>query len=83
MSKIKIDKIKLQDLSKDEQRKINGGEANNENGTITVTVVSVVAIKTIADPTNGVTCYSKCECLTANPGHQDSCGLCTTKYRCE
>lgn len=21
-------------------------------------------------------------CLTCNPGHQDSCGLCTTKYMC-
>lgn len=81
MSKIKIDKIKLQDLSKDEQRKINGGEANQEQGTITVSV-TIVAIKTIAEATKGVTCYSKCECLTANPGHQDSCGLCTTNYHC-
>ena len=80
MSKLKIDKIKLQDLSKEEQKEINGGE---QISTISITIGTVsVAVKTIADATHGITCHSRCDCLTAKPGHQDSCGLCTTNYHC-
>jgi len=85
MDKLKINKIKLLDLSKDAQNKIVGGQ-QVAPVPISVTVVSVIAVPVvltvIADATYGVTCYSKCDCLTANPGHQDSCGLCTTQYHC-
>jgi hypothetical protein len=75
MSKLKIDKIKLQDLSKEEQKEIKGGAP------ITVTITIGVVSKVITDGSSGCetrqTCY-----LTCNPGWQDSCGLCTTKYHC-
>jgi NO-binding membrane sensor protein with MHYT domain len=101
MDKLKIDKIKLADLSQEEQGKVVGGGqfgmgvaamgqnnmagGNNmavgEQSWSTITV-GIVILNTIATATYGATCHSNCNCLTANPGTQDSCGLCTTNYAC-
>jgi len=75
MKKLKIDKIKLTDLSKNDQRNIIGGEAG---------VWTIGTIITIRPTTIGGTpdCPSQDQ-LTCKPGHQDSCGLCTTHQHCD
>ena len=85
MSKLKIDKIKLQDLSADEERKIIGGEENQNDGIFTKIVSHIVIETIVKTSTNSITtCPNPYTLnLTCDPGHQDSCGLCTTNYACD
>lgn len=75
MKKLKLSKIKLSEMSLEEQSHIYGGY----DGT-TITVTATVAIVETMHTFPG--CFSD-GCLTRTPGHQDSCGLCTTNYACE
>lgn len=79
MSKLKLDKIKLQDLSKEEKRNIVGGE---EEAGIGPSALTRILIKTVIKTTIPTNMECQTQNLTCTPGHQDSCGLCTTNYAC-
>lgn len=76
MKELKIEKIKLSEMSLEEQRQMEGGE--QWVGVITVSVATTTTGRTM-DTWPG--CNTQ-DCLTKNPGTQDSCGLCTTRYAC-
>lgn len=74
MSKLKINRIKLQDLSKDEQKNVQGGGEiqNNKFTTSIVSIPSTVLSVLVCQP-------GEPDKLTQKPGFQDSCGLCSVQ----
>lgn len=75
MKKLHIDKIKLSDMSTNEQESVQGGAQVGPTGTV-ITILVISETMTIIQG-----CYSF-QCHSKNPGTADSCGLCTTHQRC-
>lgn len=78
LSKLKLEKIKLNELSDNELSNIQGGY---EQVAPSITVIGTVIV--FSAGASCVHCSPTVQsCLTCKPGHQDSCGLCTTNYAC-
>jgi hypothetical protein len=83
MKTLKLEKITLNELTPNEQRDIQGGLVQAvaaDDNSITVTIPITISLVFCTTTVTAVTKLSPC--LTADPGHQDSCGLCSTKYAC-
>ena len=83
MNKLKLEKIKLQDLSPEQQKSINGGDKNNTSLTVTTSIVPItigILTETITEASKTM-CNVSCDnnCVSNNPGTQNSCGLCQSQ----
>ena len=77
MNKLKLEKIKLQDLSPEQQKNINGGKQITTWTIIPVTIG--ILTETISEASRTM-CNVSCDnCVSNNPGTQNSCGLCQSK----
>ena len=81
MKKIKIDKIKIADMSLDRKMDVNGGVADDKQQAQFIWTVTVTVTVTARTMDGWPGCYTE-GCLSKNPGTQDSCGLCTTNRNC-
>lgn len=75
MKKLKIDKINLSEMKFNDMDNVNGGFDWRTS------IIKQVTKQVIKYTFLGGPCVS-CDCLSSRPGTQDSCGLCTTNYRC-
>lgn len=75
MKKLKIERINLSEMKPNEMDNVNGGINWR------TTVLKQITKRIIQYTFLGGPCVSS-SCLSSNPGTQDSCGLCTTNYRC-
>jgi hypothetical protein len=75
MKKLKLEKIKLSELTLNDQKNIVGGTNP------TTTTISIASLM-ICTTTSVLASSPAATCLTNHPGTQDSCGLCTTNYKC-
>ena len=80
MKKLKLEKLKLNDLSAGDQKNVLGGNVQPASWVTTVTTISIASYLV----NSCIECTDTLQngCFTQEPGHQDSCGLCTTNYRC-
>ena len=78
MNKLKLEKIKLQDLSPEQQKNINGGEQITTTWTIIPVTIGILT-QTISEASRTM-CNVSCDnnCISNNPG-QNSCTMCVSK----